>query len=295
MNECKPEPSTYPAATEPLKDLALLAWERAPTLCQPGHGCEDYHRAWGLVRLLLSEGRLPSGEAFFQRQIARLAQQGARRVLVSGGADSGVCALVVQAFRAVDTEPEVVFADRCATSLAVNVRYAQAAGVNMQTVLGDVCDLNVSPVDVVVAHTFLPFFEGSQRQAVLQTWYRNLKPGGEVLFSNVLRASEAEWSTQKSPQALISQAEALLKRTLGLGFSEAQAHEVVAVAQRFWAVSPGRPPGMTEANVRQGLLQAGFADIQIQYNEEAVYSGPISLVRQRTARLARAEVMAVKR
>jgi hypothetical protein len=51
---------------------------------------------------------------------------------------------------------------------------------------------------------------------------------------------------------------------------------------------------MTESNVRQGLRQAGFVDIQIQYSEDAVYSGPISLVRQRTDRLARAEVVAVK-
>lgn len=281
--------------SEPLPELARLAWDQAPALCHPAHGCEDYHRAWGMVRWLLSDGRSPSGEAFFHREMARLVKQGARRVLVSGGADSGVSAMVVKGFRAVGIEPELVFADRCATALAVNVRYAEVAGVKLQAVLGDLCDLNVPPVDVVVAHTFLPFFEGPKRQAVLDTWHRLLKPGGEVLFSNVLRASEADWSTQKNPEALLSKAQELLERTLAMGFSEHHAQAVVAVATRFWSVSPGCPPGMTEANVRQGLLQAGFEDIQIQYNPDEVYSGPISLVRQRTQRLARAEVIAVRR
>lgn len=294
MNKDNCESNAPICGLEPVAELAHLAWIKGSSLCHPSHGCEDYHRAWGLVRCLIGHGQRPSGEVFFRREIGSLVNRGARRVLVSGGADAGVSAMVVDAFRAAGTEPEVVFVDRCATAIEVNARYAVVCGVRMQLLQSDVCELHTEPVDVVVAHTFLPFFEGSQRNRVLRAWHRNLKEGGAVLFSNVLRASELEWSTPKSPDAINKNVQELFDRALQSSAFKRDAKAIVEVARRFWSNSPGRPPGMTEQNVRQGLLHAGFADISIQYSEQGVYKGPLSRVRQHIEGVARAEVKAIK-
>ncbi|HWS75504.1 MAG TPA: hypothetical protein VN324_10230 [Quisquiliibacterium sp.] len=93
--------SSLPASSfEPLDRLARFSWDWAPALCQPGHGCQDYHRSWSLVRLLELGGAMPAGVAFFQRELGALAKAGRRRVLVSGGADTGLMAVVVSAYRA---------------------------------------------------------------------------------------------------------------------------------------------------------------------------------------------------
>ncbi len=163
---------------EPIHELAQLAWDAAPNMCRPDHGCLDYHRSWGLVRLLVGQGRLPAGEAFFQKELGEIGRQGGRRILVSGGADSGLLTIVLKACRTAGFEPDIIFADRCATACALNARMALHAQATVQVVKGDICELEIAPVDAVVAHSFLHFFGGQKRQAVLDTWYRNCKLGG---------------------------------------------------------------------------------------------------------------------
>lgn len=289
MNHARNQASEW---AEPLADLANVAWDLAPKSCQSEHGCVDYHRSWSLVRLLSGEGRLPAGELFFQRELGRIVLRGGRRILVSGGADSGLSTIVLRACRAVSVEPQLVFADRCATACEINARFAQAVGANMQVIEGDVCDLAIEPVDAVVAHSFLPFFEGQKRQQVLDAWYRSLRTGGEVLISNVLKASEADWVTQKSTEALQERTQKLLFSALEAGYSMAVAQEMVEVAERFWRASPGRPPGLTESNLRSGLEQAGFKNIVICYSDAGVNEGPMAMVRQKLEGKARAEICA---
>jgi len=287
--------SQAPELAEPLAELARFAWESAPELCKPEHQCLDYHRSWSLVRLLLGNGRLPAGKAFFEKAFARIAGHGGTRVLVSGGADHGLSSIVLNAYRAVGVEPDIVFADRCATSCEINARFANANGANIQIVVSDICDLDIVPVDAVVAHSFLPFFEGEKRQAVLDAWNRNTRMGGAVLISNVLKCSEADWVTQKNSGALLERSEKLLQSALSAGYPIEVAHEMVESAQRFWRMSPGRPPGLTENNLRAGLERAGFDDIAIQYSDVGVNDGPIAMVRERLEGRARAEVRAVKK
>ena len=279
---------------EPLADLAQFAWDSAPKLCKPEHGCVDYHRSWGLVRLLLGNGRLPAGEDFFQRELARIVSNGGRRVLVSGGADSGLTTIVLNACRAAGVEPDIVFADRCATACELNARMADAVHANIQVVEGDVCDLDVAPVDAVIAHSFLPFFESDKRQDVLGAWFRSCKVGGEVLISNVLKGAESDWMTHKSTEALKERADKLLRRAKGAAYPVEVAQEMVHCAARFWRISPGRPPGLTESNLRAGLERAGFKDISIQYNDAGVNDGPMAMVRQQIEGKGRAEILAIK-
>lgn len=280
---------------EPLGDLAQFAWELAPKLCKPEHGCIDYHRSWGLVRLLLGDGRLPAGEVFFKRELAGIVNQGGRRILVSGGADSGLSAMVLKVCRAVGVEPDIVFTDRCATACELNARMAVATRARIQVVQGDVCDLDIAPVDAVVAHSFLHFFEGDKRQAVLDAWHRNCKTGARALISNVLKANESDWMTHKSAQALQERSEQFLQCAKGAGYPLAVAQEMVQSAEKFWRISPGRPPGLTESNLREGLELAGFGAISIQYSDAGVNNGPMAMVRTRLDGKARAEICAVKK
>lgn len=279
---------------EPLEALARLAWEAAPRLCHPDHHCQDYHRSWSLVRLLVGQGQLPAGEEFFQREFARLAQRGNLRVLVSGGADSGVSALVLKVSRAAGVEPDLVFVDRCATACELNARLAQAVNARMEVIQSDICDLDIEPVDVVIAHTFLPFFEGDQRQRVLESWHRNTRVGGEVLMSNVLKASEADWATRKSTDALQQKSMELLHAAQQVGYALADAEQMAQTAERFWLRQVARPPGLTESNLRAGLERAGFGDISMQYKEAGVNGGPLSVTRHRQQSQARAEIRAVR-
>ena len=282
-----------PRGVEPLHELAHFAWEAAPRLCDASHQCQDYHRAWSLVRLLVGQGRLPAGVEFFERELARLMRHGARRVLVSGGADSGVAALVLQACRGVGVEPEIVFADRCATACELNRKLADALDARIEIVAGDIRALDIAPVDVVVAHTFLPFFEGDSRQQVLEAWARNGKVGAELLMSNVLKADEADWMGHKDDDAIRLRAEQLEQAALLVGHAPATAREIALTAGRLWRSVPTRPPGLTEANLRAGLERAGFGMISVECSERGAFDGPLSMAHQRFPR-QRAEIRAVR-
>lgn len=281
--------------TEPQEALAMLAWNSAPQLCNPEHSCQDYHRSWGLVRQLLGNGYLPAGEDFFTRELAKVVRQGGRRVLISGGADAGLLTIALKACRAAGIEPELVFADRCATACEVNARMAEAVQANVQLVQGDLCELDIAPVDAVLAHSFLLFFEGDKRQALLEAWSRNCQVGGTVLTSNVLKADEADWNTIKDGEALTENARKLREVAQKAGHSPELVEEMVRAAGRFWKISPSRPPGITESNLRFGLERAGFGDICINYSCAGVNDGPIARVRKPLIGKQRAEISAVKR
>jgi ubiquinone/menaquinone biosynthesis C-methylase UbiE len=280
---------------EPIHELAQLAWDAAPNMCRPDHGCSDYHRSWGLVRLLVGNGRPPAGETFYQRELEKIFRRGGRRILVSGGADSGLLTIALKACRTAGFEPDIVFADRCATACEVNARMAMHAQAKVHVVEGDICELDIAPVDAVLAHSFLPFFEGEKRQAVLDAWYRNCKVDGEILISNVLKASESDWVTQRSTQALHERSIKFLQGARDAGYPLEVCQEMVQSAERFWQISPGQPPGLTEANLQAGLARAGFDQISFRYSAAGVNEGPMAMVRVQLEGKARAEVIAVKR
>lgn len=280
---------------EPVNELAQLAWDSAPKMCRADHGCTDYHRSWGLVRLLLGNGRPPAGENFFQKELGEIGAQGGRRILVSGGADSGLLTIAIKACRTAGFEPDIIFADQCATACELNARMAMHVQAKVQVVQGDICELDIAPVDAVIAHSFLHFFGGQKRQAVLDAWYRNSHVRGKILISNVLKVSESDWMTHKSTEALQERSIKFLQGALDAGYPLAVSQEMVHSAERFWQISPGQPPGLTEANLQAGLARAGFDDISIRYSNAGVNEGPMAMVRVQLEGKARAEVTAVKR
>lgn len=285
---------TNACSFEPLDRLARFSWDWAPSLCQPGHGCLDYHRSWSLVRLLELQGALPASLPFFQRELGALARLGQRRVLVSGGADTGVTALVVSAFRREGVDPDLVFVDRCATTCWQNRLFARELGLDADVRTLDASEMDCPPVDAVVAHSFLHLLPGSERPRVLQAWARVLKPGGLVLMSGGLSEDESDWVRTKDPGQIQARRQSLEQAAGRAGFDATTAGEIAATAARFWSTSPGKAPAITAGNLRESLRRAGFGLRRIEGQGIDAVRGPIALTTRETSRRQRAEVVAVR-
>jgi SAM-dependent methyltransferase len=280
---------------EPLDRLARFAWDWAPSLCDPSHGCQDYHRAWSLVRLLELGGAMPAGVPFFQRELGTLARAGRRRVLVSGGADTGLMAVVVSAFRAVDVVPEIVFADRCETTCMQNRLFARHLGLDAEIRRCDIVEIDCAPVDAVVAHSFLPFFEGAMRQRVIEAWARVARPGAVVLISNAIGTDESRWTQDRDPEKIEARRQTLEQQAVAAGWDVSTAAKAAETAARFWRSSRVRPPALTEANLRAGLERAGFEVRAFDARVRARAEGPSAMVFSSADTRPRAEVVAVRR
>lgn len=288
--------SSLPASSfEPLDRLARFSWDWAPALCQPGHGCQDYHRSWSLVRLLELGGAMPAGVAFFQRELGALANAGRRRVLVSGGADTGLMAVVVSAYREVGVDPEIVFADRCETTCTQNHLFARELGLEVEIRRCDITAIDCAPVDAIVAHSFLPFFEGPLRQQVVQAWARVMRPGGALLISNAIAEDEAQWAQVRDPEKIEARRRTLEQAAIRAGYDAPTAALMAATAARFWHSSRVRPPALTEANLRAGLGLAGFDVRAFDARVRMPAEGPSAMVFSGADKRPRAEIVAIRR
>lgn len=275
---------------EPVERLARFSWDWAPTLCQPEHGCANYHRTWSMVRLLELGGALPAGLDFFRRELGLLADAGKRRVLVSGGADTGVMALVVEAFRAAGVRPRITFVDRCETSCWQNRLFARELGLDADVRCMDAAQVDGEPVDAVVSHSFLHFFEGAKRQEVLRAWAGVLAPGGVILMSTPLAPNDAEWKRIPDPVAIEERRQALEASALRAGWPATRAGQLGSVAVAAWSVSPRRWPALTRESLLLGLAQAGF-DLR-SIDVAAPVGSPSNLGTPPDKRRERAEVVA---
>jgi SAM-dependent methyltransferase len=287
-------PPSPACSFEPLDRLARFSWDWAPALCDPAHGCVDYHRSWSLVRLLELEGALPAGLAFLTRELAPLAAKEEPRVLVSGGADTGVCALVLTAMRAHSAVPDIVFADQCRTTCWQNSLFLRELGVRAEVLAMDAARVDCAKVDAVVAHSFLHFLPGPKRYEVLRAWARVLRPGGRVLMSCALSEDESDWVRLKDLQEVDARRNTLEIAAGAAGF-EAEASEMAETAARFWATSPGKSPALTEANVRRDFADAGLDVVSIGVHSLDGARGPMALTTRETSRRERAEIVAVRR
>lgn len=279
--------------SEPLAMLARFSWDQAPQLCQPEHGCCDYHRGWSLVRWLELGGELPAGLDFFQRELSVFLSQSSNRILISGAADTGVLSMVLKALSASQIQPEIVFADRCRTTVQQNTLLAKHVGKEVQFHCCDIRELDCSPVDIIIAHSFLLFFEEPPRQQVINAWSRLLKPGGKVLMSNSITDDEREGPPPKDINLINRRVPELIKMAHANGFSESDANEVGATAHRIWQKSMSKPPYITADNLQRGFMAAGLS-IENIASRGTAYVGPLRAFSKPTGNRTRAEVVAVK-
>ncbi|WP_132544041.1 class I SAM-dependent methyltransferase [Rhodovulum euryhalinum] len=250
-----------PVDIEPLPRLARLAWDRAPALCASRDGCADYHRSWSMLRLVRAGGKPPAGWRFFHAEIARAAARGARRVLISGGADAGLLAIVASGFRNAGVVPRITFVDRCATPVMQNRLLGAELGLDLRAETADLREFRADGMDLVIAHSFLVFFETAERARVVANWAESLAPGGALLMSSALadEGPGALWRPASADDIPARKAR-LQAQARGAGLTPAEAAELADVAGRVWATRPSdRTGGLTEAELRGHFRAAGLA------------------------------------
>ncbi|WP_194792885.1 class I SAM-dependent methyltransferase [Caenimonas koreensis] len=279
---------------EPLDRLARFSWDWAPALCDTAHGCADYHRSWSLVRLLELGGALPAGQPFFTRELAEVARGSSRRVLVAGGADTGLTAMTIAAFRAQGSEPELVFVDRCRTTARQNELFAGHLRLPIDVQVCDAAAVDCAPVDAIVAHSFLHLLPHAKREEVIAAWSRVLKPGGRVVMSCAVSHAESDWVRAKDLAQVEQRRLGLQQRAGQAGFEPPVAAEIAATAARFWATSPGQAPALTQANLRASFARAGIEVRHIGLQGVEEVRGPLAITTRETSKRERAEVVAVR-
>lgn len=278
---------------EPLDRLARFSWDWAPVLCRPEHGCADYHQTWSMVRLLELNGSLPAGAPFFERELGAVAQAGKTRVLVCGGADTGVSALVVKAFRAAGKLPRITFVDRCETSCSQNRLMLHELGLDAEIRCLDALEIDGDPVSAVVAHSFLQRFTGEERERLLQAWSRVVEPGGILLLSGSFAPNEALWDRVPDPDVIDDRRQKLVTSALRAGWQSDAADELGRRAVASWSSSSRKPPAVTQQSLSTGLALAGFDVVRIERFDPV--DSPGNLTIRTDKRQTRAEVVAVRR
>ncbi len=243
---------------EPLELLARFSWEWAPLLCDPVHGCRDYHRCWSAIRLYHRDGALPAGFDFFQNQFADLVSQGRTRVLISGAADTGLLSLVCAVFDSLGAEPDIVLVDRCRTAVTQNQILANYLGLRADIRQDDVRNIDCKPVDAVIAHSFLMFLDEPARREVINAWGRVLNSGGKVLMSaNIAEHDKVENPEKDEEQILAGQA-SLVRTAREKAFSEQDALKLGEIAEVFWRSQIGQLPHLTEDFLKLSFKQANI-------------------------------------
>ncbi len=199
----------HPGPVEPLAQSAALARAWAAELCVHDAGgtcCDAYHGFWQTMRLLRLGATLGGHPAHYLEAIAAWAAQphlhgGVRRVLISGCADYSMLAHLWHAGTAVGVDLHVTVLDICPTPLRLNTWYAERQGRPVHTVCTDV--LAHRPAlgyDLIVTSSFLGFFRPAVRPDLFQAYHQLLRDGGQLVFSNRLRAAPEAVPVGFSPQ-----------------------------------------------------------------------------------------------
>jgi SAM-dependent methyltransferase len=280
MNTSTSSTNTAAVMTEDdhTRTLALYSYHNAPKLCHAAHGCTDYHRSWSLVRWLDLGGKPPAGSAFFKEWITRLADQGRRRVLISGGADTGLTALALDIYKELSALPDITFVDQCQTPVEQNKILATQRGITLKAEANNILGFNDKPFDIILAHSFLYFFPPETRVKLIKHWYELLAPGGVLLLSQVVHEDEYAEQPMRESEAIRQRANQLGQRLSEQGLSDQDCQEATEVLTRFWMTPVSRPPYPTLRTIEQQATQAGFEIAQIIMHEaKPENSGPISI------------------
>lgn len=182
-------------------------------LCDPN--CRAYHRAWGYLRLY---GVLPAvGRdhdvllSTFRAQI----RAGRRRVLVSGAADAGILAYLIESFRAEGTSGRIAVIDRCPTPLAANTWYAAQNDWSIDIWCGSIQDYVGSGFDLVVSHNFLNSIAVEDRPAVCASWHNALEPGGQAVLIGDIKPDEGAFGRRFDPDQVKELVDDILRAQAG--------------------------------------------------------------------------------
>lgn len=245
---------------EPLQELARFSFDFAPHFCDPAHGCTAYHRGWSTVRLVESGGKLPAGFEFFRQELLDLAAlrgSGRLRVMLSGAADTGQAAMVLQALRPEGIEPEFVIVDRCRTPLEQHGLFLRLRNVTAEYLQADAVEVTAAPVDAILAHSFIGFIPEPRREALFRNWNRLLASDGRVLLSERLLQPGTDQRSPISPEERTSRRGRLVVVLQAEGSSSREIQAIADAAEGLWDQS-GRRVKMATDVFRSSLAAAGL-------------------------------------
>jgi len=182
---------------EPLEQSAKLALDWSAHYCVQADGeetgCAWYHGSWQVLRLLGVFQSIRSDDDFFLPELERLIEEGARDVLISGAADYALLARVAAASGERLKDMRVSVIDLCDTPLRLNAWYAEKLGMDVNVIKGSVLDYKPGQVfDLVCTHSFLCFFDQSERRQLLQRWWNCLRPNGRVITAQRARTEDSQ-------------------------------------------------------------------------------------------------------
>ena len=168
---------------EPLKELALFAYYWADKTCS--EDCRSYHKNWSMIRYLDLDSQLPHHADYFIKKIQEYSQKKATiSILISGSADTGLLAVVLHSIKHLHIPVEITLVDRCQTVLLQNQLFAQFSQINIKTIQLDILKLDEVNFDLILAHSFINFFQATEHKKLFNKWHSLLKLGGQVLINN---------------------------------------------------------------------------------------------------------------
>ncbi|MER9319215.1 class I SAM-dependent methyltransferase [Mesorhizobium sp. M0659] len=277
---------------EPLTQLARFSFDWAEVLCDPSHGCMPYHRTWSMIRLLESKGAKPAGGGFFGRELAAVAQEGRCRILLSGAADTGLAAMVLGQTRPVGIEPEFVLIDRCETTVEQNRLFARSAGFALETHRADIRGCDCAPVQAVVAHSALNFFDRSARQQVVDSWARSLKPGGRLLLSQRLLSEKDQPRGPRGSAEIGRRLSTIEKAAVAAHFPAAAVAELKTAVEALWG-EPLHEDRTTYSDLADMLKQSNLTIIGSEQHHTGKSVSPLAAA-DSVRTIPRYEIVAVR-
>jgi SAM-dependent methyltransferase len=249
---------------EPLVLSAPLARQLASRLCREnpagGGSCEWDHGFWQYLRIL-GLAPAPKRQADFYREaFEQLVDCGSQpKILISGAADYGMLAIVLEAFRERGIKPKVTVVDVCETPLALNRWFAERESVEIHTHCSNLLSYTSHvPFDLICTHSFLGYFSLAQRPVLLANWHTLLRPGGAVVTVAPIRPAAACEPMGFTPAQAEAFCSAVLKRATELrSVLDIEPEEALRGAQR--TVSQRRRYSVTSIDeIRSLFEQAGF-------------------------------------
>jgi SAM-dependent methyltransferase len=185
-----------------------------------------------------------------------------------------------------------VLVDRCETTLAQNRLFARSAGVAMEIRHEDIRDLSCERVEAVVAHTFLNFFPRDERQKVVDSWARNLVPGGRLLLSQRLLPGKDKPRKPRARDEIKRRLSAIGQAAVSAGFTPRLVGELLGSAEELWS-QPLSEDRVTYSDFTGMLERSGFGIVRSTMDEAGASVSPIATAEFVDA-VPRCEIVAVK-
>ncbi|MEM0977158.1 MAG: class I SAM-dependent methyltransferase [Pseudomonadota bacterium] len=200
-------------------------------------------------------------------------------MLISGGADTGVLALVIAALGTRAISSDFTYIDICKTPVEQNTLMATKLGLNAVILHGDVLDLDIEQVDAVVAHNFVSFFPPELRQRLFRKWFEALKPGGVALIANnASRYSGAKRPNRKGRD--ISKAlSSLHAGALSWGMTSNEAAELIELTT-LREYDQTRFPHLAIDEFKSEFIAAGFEVELVASDEDGKSLVPNAFLRE---------------